>query len=691
MGPCRLASREWGLRAAIGVSLVVLLMPLSPAGRGLMDAPASASLEAQPAATGPGVVVVRGDLLGPGGEPNRPRADSSFRSVCKMLSMLSIPHVVTCDSAVERDGLPGGGVAIFPYNRAVSDREAQVVERFVERGGKVLVLFTGRSDLLGWAGVRFREWRANAGRAAHGHLTTLRTLPGVEATLRWSAPQIACVELLEGSEATANWHSNDDAKPVLAAAAGPFGAFVGLLPEPEPTEQQARLLRAVLGETMPALWPRIVRTDAASVPLPTRFGTLGDLLAWLGPDHGEVGRPDATRAHAQQAVRCLAQARDALAGGDPGTALQLVTEATRLAQEASWTSYPSVPGELRGVWMHNYAEPSWPQALADVTAAHLNAVFPYMMSGGVAFYESAVLPEHKSVLSHGDYLRKAVAAAADGPVQVHARMLNMSLLFAPDGVRQSLRAQGRCAMDSSGRKLDWLCPSNEANRRVQVESARELVRYGVAGIQFDYLRYPSRSSCVCPTCRKHFERDLQIRVSRWPQDAITGGYRERFNLWRRSQITRIARDVSAAVRAERPDAYVSAAVFLNWEDHVVTFGQDWKAWIEEGIVDFVCPMNYTQDPARLAEYLQRQRGWVAGKTPLICGIGVYADGHRMSGPADLLNQVDVARANGSAGFVIFNYSPALCRDYLPWLAKGATSSPTAFDWLPLNLRRGSEQ
>ncbi len=675
----------WLLALGLGLGVAVTVLVLADTA----DLAPGPQAPAEPRANGnsPLVIVVKGDLLGPGGEPNRSRSEASFRSVCTMLAGLSIPYAVTSDSMIERHGLAGGALAIFPYNRAMSDGEAQAIATFVERGGKVLVCFTGRSDVLGWAGVRLRGWRANPAGRERGELTSLRSLPGLKKAVTWVSPQIARADPLDGSEPVAVWRARAGGDPELAAIAGPFGAFVALLPDPKPDELQARFLRAMMGLVMPSIWPHVIRTDPASVPLPTRFRTLDELTNWIdSAAHATPGPPASALAWTQQALESLRKAQTALAAGDPDAALEMVEEATRQAGEASWASYPSVPGELRGVWMHNCAEPSWEEALAQIEGANLNAVFPYVMSGGVAFYDSAVLPGHRGEPGR-DYLREAMSAAQGRTVQVHARMLNLSLLFSSDSTKRSLRAQGRCVVDAGGRQLDWLCPTNEANRRTQIEAARELARYGVAGVQFDYLRYPSATSCVCQSCRKAFERYVGVRVKQWPQDAVNGGYRGRFSLWRRQQVTRLAREMSSAVRAERPDAYVSAAVFPDWERHVVSFGQDWKTWVEEGVVDFVCPMNYTRDATKLSSYLQRQNAWVAGAVPLVCGIGVYADGHQLSGASQLLEQVATARAHHSSGFVIFNYSPALSRDFLPWLARGATSTPTCFDHLPAHQQR----
>lgn len=343
-------------------------------------------------------------------------------------------------------------------------------------------------------------------------------------------------------------------------------------------------------------------------------------------------------------------------------------------------SYRPVPGELRGVWMCNYAEPSWTAATTALADANFNAIFPYMMSGGVAFYHSRVLPEHPDVATNGDYLAEAVAAAKAAGVPIHARMLNLSTLFAPADVRKCLADQGRLMVNTSGKTVNWLCPSNPANRQMEVSAALEMLAYGIDGIQFDYLRYPGGDTCFCGTCRRKFESDLGIKVGKWPEDVTKGCYRGRFADWRREQITSLVGDMYHAIKAVKPSAAVSAAVFLNWEDHRNEFGQDWKTWIDRGFVDFVCPMDYTTNPERFSLYVTRQEKWIAGKVPYAAGIGINADGYHFAGPEQALEQIRMAREHGSQGFVIFNYNPELVRDYLPWLKLGVTSKPTQFRW-----------
>jgi uncharacterized lipoprotein YddW (UPF0748 family) len=612
----------------------------------------------------PAVVLVRGDYLGENGLPNQAKATAAYEAVADILKRLNVPCVASSDSLVEREGLPQAAIAIFPYNRAMTDAEAERILSFMSAGGKAIVCFTGHAAVLATLGVQPAGVIAAPPSAA---MAMLEDLPGVGETVKWPAECLAQATANAPARVLAKW------QPLEAPAivAGERGLFLTALPG-DGGEQRA-LWRALLGRMAPALWQQMIETDPSRIPARGRFSSLLHLQQYA---QRLAIRPacEAT----SEALQLLTKARQDLEAQRINEALEAVAGARKLTEQAFWQSYPSLPGELRGVWMSNTAEPSWRVATKSLADANFNAIFPYMMSGGVAFYNSNVLPRHPSLATGGDNLREAVAAAKAAGIPIHARMLNMTTLFAPADVRKALALQGRLMMTDRGKTSDWLCPSNSANRKMEVASALEMLAYGVDGIQFDYFRYPGEDTCFCPTCRKCFERDLGAKVANWPADARSGCYRGRFADWRREQLTSLVGEISAAIRQARPGAMVSAAVFLNWESHRENFGQDWKAWVDRGLVDFVCPMDYTTDPKRFELYVTRQEKWIDGKAPYAAGIGVHADGYRFTGPEMVLEQIRVAREHGSKGFVIFNYSGKLVKEYLPWLKLGATAEPTEF-------------
>ncbi len=201
-----------------------------------------------------------------------------------------------------------------------------------------------------------------------------------------------------------------------------------------------------------------------------------------------------------------------------------------------------------------------------------------------------------------------------------------------------------------------------------VEIAR---KYPVDGLHFDYIRYPDADHCYCEGCRERFEKHRGERVADWPGAVrAQGPLRAAWLDWRRDQITAVVRAVSEQARQVRPGIRISAAVFSNWpfdRDHI---GQDWKLWCEKGYLDFVCPMDYTDNNNSFRAQVRNQTKWCAGK-PLYPGIGLSTWGN----PCDavrLIEQIGICRELGTGGFTVFNFDRN-AREVLPYLGCGATA------------------
>ena len=668
--------RNW-FDIRVAVVLVALGVVL---GRSL----APTTLDAAPAADGsasPAVVVIEGDRVGDGGEKAQHDAAQYCDVICQALRVAGLPFSRTKDSLVEQSGVPQAKVAILPYNRAVSDAEAAQLLQFIAAGGKVVVCYLGRDDLLQAIRVQACNPVDPKYRGEFSYMLFEKGLlfgtPSRVAQQSWVVRQAGA---LPGGRVLATWaDSASDPRDLPAVIVSDTGAYVSHVLTSSDLQNKAAFLRALIGYWAPEVWRTYVPTNPAAYGPIGRFATLSDLIAALGKSVRSAPHLRDALGEANSALAGMTRATVMVAQGQYAAAAQLAHEAKVAAQRSYWRLYPSPPHELRGVWATNEGLPTWDTQMQELARANVNAVYPYRCTGGVAFYRSTVLPNAPCVREHGDYLADAVAAGRKWGVPVHARMLNLSTMFAPPEVKEQLKAQGRLMLDKHGSAVGWLCPSNAQNRAMECAAAREMVtRYAIAGIQFDYLRYPEADCCFCPRCLAKFEHDTGARVSKWPEDALHGSLAPQFADWRREQVTGIAREVAHAARVARPGVTVSASVFLNWADHRNEFGQDWKAWVDEGIVDYVCPMNYTANLDKFTRWLQRQMGWVGGKVPVCAGIGPFADGSAFTGPQQVLDEIEVARNMGAGGFVIFNYQPELARDYLPYLALGATSAPSTF-------------
>jgi len=353
-----------------------------------------------------------------------------------------------------------------------------------------------------------------------------------------------------------------------------------------------------------------------------------------------------------------------------GTARQMVKEAFCLAQRPQ-------PGEFRAFWCHSaFGVPgiSWDEAIGRLAENGFTAIFPNMLWGGVAFYNSKVLPVETQVAVRGDQISQCLAACRKHGIQIHVWKVNWNLgAAAPKEFVDNLRREHRLQESSGGQEQLWLCPSHPANQKLEVDSMLEIVRnYGVDGIHFDYIRYPDSDHCFCAGCKHRFEQATGLTLNHWPQDVLGEGTpRQQWLEWRRGNITAVVRAVSAGARAVKPELKLSAAVFTNWASDRDGVGQDWKLWCDRGYLDFVCPMDYTPSNSSFENMVARQVQW-AGRKPCYPGIGVSASSSHL-GVDRVIDQISITRRHNTDGFVIFNYGATESQELLPLLGLGITA------------------
>ncbi len=632
----------------------------------------------------PTVAVVEGNLLGAGGPEVAKLSAERKDAILAALAAAGIPYQETTDTEVEGFGLPDVPVAILPYSRAISDEELHHLRAFLKRPAHLIVFFTTRDELAAELGVALGPVTKEM---VPGQFFSLDFTPGaiagLPATIRQDARMLRDLQPTGDGEILGRWRTvSGQLSPHVGVMLSDRGALVSSSPQAEHKQETARLLRALVGHFAPELWPALAPTDPREIGPAGRYDSLADINAALLKT--ESNHLAGAKADVQEALALLAGVPDLLARGEQDAAIEAPRRARRLAQRAWWRSYPSPAVELRGVWACDRVEGGWEQALRNLGEANLNAVFPYVASGAAAYYPSSVLPECRDGVD-GDPLAEMVRWGKQYGVQVHPRVLGFFAMGATNELRAALKQQGRMARSPGGSSRNWLCPSNHKNRLRILQTVLELAtEYHVDGVQFDYLRYAWKDQCVCATCHERFEAETGIKVPNWPREVLHGGLRQEFFQWRREKLTSLLRTVRQKLKDEAPGCALSAAVFINWESHRDTFGQDWKAWIDEDLVDFVCPMNYTGDLEKFAGWLEKQERWAGDKAPVAAGIGPFADTDSRIDPQGVLDEIQIARKLGCEGFVIFNYNERLAREYLPLLALGATSRPAA---IPTEARR----
>lgn len=188
-------------------------------------------------------------------------------------------------------------------------------------------------------------------------------------------------------------------------------------------------------------------------------------------------------------------------------------------------------------------------------------------------------------------------------------------LLRPDGVNAHDPAGGR---DFEGIYTD---PANaEARAHTEAVFADIVARYRVEGLHYDYVRYP------------------QVTYAKSADD--------------HAHVTALVRESAARIRAARPGAVISAAVFPDPAVARERVLQRWPEWAADGLVDLLCPMAYRRDTAEVARLLTAARA-AAPTTELWGGLMAHA-----GETALLREQVRAARDAGCEGAILFAYDPA---------------------------------
>jgi uncharacterized lipoprotein YddW (UPF0748 family) len=181
-------------------------------------------------------------------------------------------------------------------------------------------------------------------------------------------------------------------------------------------------------------------------------------------------------------------------------------------------------------------------------------------------------------------------------------------------------------------------------------------KYDVDGIHLDYVRFPNEDFDYSPSAMEEFkafmrpgldERQRRDAAAREVLDpaAYPNLFPEQWSDFRRSRLTSLVVKIRTAVKAARPGTLVSAAVVPEAQLAFDTRLQDWRGWIDQSLLDVVCPMAYTTETDTFQKQIAAAKAY-AGSRPVWAGIGAYQ-----------MTVAHVAAANklGAAGVILFSY------------------------------------
>ena len=375
-------------------------------------------------------------------------------------------------------------------------------------------------------------------------------------------------------------------------------------------------------------------------------------------------------------MKMLRDAQDQFAQSDYVAAVKMAEQTQDAITQAYLRAVPSPAREGRAVWNHSGtgAFPGdWERSAKLLADNGFNIILPNMAWGGLAHYASDVLPRSETFRKYGDQITQCCEAAHRHGLEVHVWKVNYNLTTAPKEFVEKMRLAGRTQVSVQGKSSAWLCPSHPENQKLELDSLLEVAqKYPVDGLHFDYIRFPDGSHCYCDGCRRRFEAEIGQKIADgdWPKVCVSGSRKEEYRTWRCRKITTLVEKVSRESKKIRPTLKISAAVFGGYPDCRESVGQDWLAWVKAGYLDFLCPMDYSNDDEAFVALVRNQMKLVEGRIPLYPGIGATATGIHLTADR-VVGQIGRARELDAAGWAIFDFSPRTAVAVVPGVGLGA--------------------
>jgi len=361
--------------------------------------------------------------------------------------------------------------------------------------------------------------------------------------------------------------------------------------------------------------------------------------------------------------------------------------------------------EFRGAWVSSWHPGFFTPEEADETIAlakkaGLNALVVEVRKCGDAYYRSDIEPVGPEVPAGFDPLAYVVENAHAEGMQVHAWLVVNRVWKGeiPDGVSGfPLRSNPETPVQGPkhvlARHPEWRNVTYDgvseheegvyadpgiAGYREHFASVCEDVakRYAVDGIHFDYVRYPGREWGYSPLALEAYRAETGATGKPEIDDP-------KWLAWKRDQVTALVKLVREKVKAVAPDCKIQAST-IPWGECPQDFTdsaayntvcQDWRMWMEQGLIDENCPMVYSREyeEAGAAHF----RGWVDGVKRWSYGRPAYVGIAAMWLNAEqMLAQIEAVRKAGLPGFVLFSFDKSDSRaEKAEGLGKGLYPAP----------------
>lgn len=189
-------------------------------------------------------------------------------------------------------------------------------------------------------------------------------------------------------------------------------------------------------------------------------------------------------------------------------------------------------GEIHAVWDHSGCglyPGNWKRTMKELVASRVTDLFVNVAGAGFSHYRSSVLPPSKVFEQEGDQLAAAIRAAEGTGIRVHAWVIAFSATRATPERLEIFRKRGWRLTNRSNKLTEYLNPANAEVQNYILAAIDEIQsKYPVSGIHLDFVRWAD-SALKPKDAADHVSKFLvmarrRVKRPKWLTAAVYGKY-----------------------------------------------------------------------------------------------------------------------------------------------------------------------
>ena len=330
------------------------------------------------------------------------------------------------------------------------------------------------------------------------------------------------------------------------------------------------------------------------------------------------------------------------------------------------------------IWVerhHLYSKSSIESLIFYAFENNIKDIFLQVRSRDDALYKSKLVTFNQNVDENLDPLEYALILGDLLNIEIHA-WINTYLVWTspkPPFDKEHILFKYPEWIDntSENNKLDnsiYLSPSHPEVNVYLFDIIEELIKEypNLAGIHFDYIRHNDKNHGFNDEAISQFQKEYffnpklviqnytELGLSKVETDSL-------INLWstfNQENITTLLKDIKNFINSTNSKILLSAAVKPNPLEAKNRWSQDWVKWINDGILDFIIPMNYTKDEKIFIDNIKKISTQINNKDKVLMGIAIYNQSIPM-----ISRKIILSKYSGYSKICLFSYSTIINDDF----------------------------